>query len=82
MPQAYVAPPAPLRALSVAPPDRCGAREMAWLVGKPKAEIPVPVNLANRRVICVACERGPQVEERLSIYVDPDTDTVQQVGCG
>ena len=81
MPRAFAA-TAPLRAMSATPPDRCGARELGWLVGKPKAEIPVPVNLGNRRVICVACERGPAVNERLSIYVDPDTDVVQQVGCG
>jgi hypothetical protein len=83
MPQAYVA-PAPQRAMSVSSPpsDRCGARELRWLVGKPKSEIPVPVNLANRRVICVTCERGPAMDNRLSIYLDPDTGTVQQVGCG
>ena len=82
-PVAYVT-PEPLRAMSVTPPrtDMCGATALTWLVGKPKSEIPVPVNLTNRRVQCVACERGPVVPQRLSIYFDPDTGVVEQVGCG
>lgn len=83
MPTAYGT-PAPVRAMNVAPEpvDRCGARNLRHLVGRPRTEIPVPVDLSNRRVLCSTCERGPEVVQRLSIYFDPDTGVVQQVSCG
>ena len=35
--------------------DLCKAGELQWLVGKPKSEIPVPVQVVNRRVACTTC---------------------------
>ena len=85
-PSAYVTPDVPARAwstLSSEPPDRCGAGSMAWLVGRPRSEIPVPVDLSNRRVQCTSCNRGPvTVPHRLNIYYNPDTGLVEQVQCG
>lgn len=86
LPSAYVVPDVPARSyatVTTEPPDRCGAASMAWLVGRPKSEIPVPVDLSNRRVQCTACSRGPViVPQRLSIYFNPDTGLVEQVQCG
>ncbi len=86
LPSAYVTPDVPARAYSAIysePPDRCGANSMAWLVGRPRTEIPVPVDLSNRRVQCTECERGAAVvPQRLNIFFNPDTGLVEQVQCG
>ena len=63
--------------------DLCGAGDMQWLVGKPKTEIPVPVDVVNRRVTCTTC---PVTEEfsphRLNIFFNDQTGIVEQVRCG
>ena len=63
--------------------DRCGAGELQWLVGKPKTDIPVPVDVVNRRVTCTTC---PVTEDysptRLNIFFNERTDIVEQVRCG
>ena len=63
--------------------DLCRAGELQWLVGKPKTEIPVPVNVVNRRVTCTTC---PITEDfspyRLNIFFNAQTDVVEQVRCG
>lgn len=63
--------------------DLCKANELQWLVGKPRTEIPVPVEVVNRRVVCTTC---PVTEEysayRLNIFFDLETDLVEQVRCG
>lgn len=63
--------------------DYCRAGDLQWLVGKPKTEIPVPVDVVNRRVTCTTC---PVTEEysphRLNIFFNERTDIVEQVRCG
>lgn len=63
--------------------DQCKAGEMQWLVGKPKTEIPVPVDVVNRRVACTTCpvteDFAPQ---RLNIFFNEQTQIVEQVRCG
>ena len=63
--------------------DLCRAGDLQWLVGKPKTQIPVPVNVINRRVTCTTC---PITEDfspyRLNIFFDQQTDIVEQVRCG
>lgn len=63
--------------------DLCRAAEMQWLVGKPKTDIPVPVEVVNRRVVCTTC---PVTEDysayRLNIFFNQDTGLVEQVRCG
>jgi hypothetical protein len=63
--------------------DLCRAGELQWLVGKPKTEIPVPVDVVNRRVACTTC---PITEDyspyRLNIFFSERTDIVEQVRCG
>lgn len=79
--------PAPVVQTAAAAPatsaDPCQAGDLQWLVGKPKTEIPVPVEVVNRRVACTTC---PVTEDyspvRLNIFFNADTDIVEQVRCG
>ncbi|KQY65005.1 I78 family peptidase inhibitor [Brevundimonas sp. Root608] len=61
----------------------CRAGELQWLVGKRKTEIPVPVDVVNRRVACTTCpvteDYSPQ---RLNIFFNEQTQIVEQVRCG
>lgn len=86
MADTYVVPDVPTRtysAISTEPADRCGAESHAWLVGRSKTEIPVPVDLRNRRVQCTSCDRGPAIiPQRLNIYYNPESGLVEQVACG
>jgi hypothetical protein len=61
----------------------CNADELQWLVGKPRSQIPVPVDVVNRRVACTTC---PITEDyspyRLNIFYNQQTGLVEQVRCG
>lgn len=63
--------------------DLCHAAELQTLVGQPRTEIPVPVDVINRRVTCTTC---PITEDyspyRLNIFYDQDTGIVEEVRCG
>lgn len=63
--------------------DLCKAGENQWLVGKPRSEIPVPVDVINRRVACTTC---PITEDyspyRLNIFYNQQTNLVETVRCG
>ena len=75
---AAATPPAP-----TAPPDTCGAADLAYLVGKPKTEIPIPVDLTKRRVTCESCPRTMEVRpDRQTILFDDATKLVKSVTCG
>ena len=63
--------------------DACGAAALQGLVGQPRTEIPVPVNVVARRVTCTTC---PMTEDhspfRLNILYDRETGIIEQVRCG
>ncbi len=85
--------PAPVAAPQPQPPqprpaprpsgDQCGLSELRGLVGKPKTEIPIPLDPGNRRVACTTC---PITEEymprRQTILFDAETGRVTEVRCG
>jgi hypothetical protein len=80
-PVATAPPPMPMPVRE--PKDSCGAREMQSLVGKPRTEIPVPVNPANRRVSCTTCPVTMDYRpERLNIIFDAKSGLVTEVKCG
>jgi hypothetical protein len=65
------------------PRDMCGARPLQYLVGKPRTEIPVPVNVSNRRVTCTTCPVTMDFrEDRLNIFFDATTGIIKEVKCG
>jgi len=63
--------------------DQCGAGDLAYLVGRPKGEIPVPVDPTHRRVACTTCpvtmDYSPR---RLNIYFDAESGVIREVKCG
>lgn len=83
LPRVEPAPPAPVVVVPEPPRDQCGAQALQHLVGKPRTEIPVPVEIDNRRVTCTTCpiteEYGPK---RLNIFFDANTGLVKEVRCG
>jgi hypothetical protein len=63
--------------------DICRAAELQWLVGRPKTEIPVPVEVVNRRVTCTTCPVTQDYSpHRLNIFFNGQTGLVEQVRCG
>ena len=63
--------------------DLCRAGDLAWLVGKPRTEIPVPVDVTSRRVLCTTCPVDQNYDpNRVNIFFDADTDVIQRVSCG
>lgn len=75
-------PPAPVSVAPPPPPDQCGAYELFALVGKPRSEIPVPVNPSRRRVVCTTCPKTMDFNpSRLTIEYDAATGKVTKVGC-
>ena len=63
--------------------DMCGAAEAQHLVGKPRTEIPVPVQPALQRVACNTCpvtmDYNPR---RLNFFYDAETGIIKEVKCG
>lgn len=75
--------PAPLTYEARPYTDPCGADELQWLVGQPRTEIPVPVDVTRRRVTCTTCPLTEDFQPtRLNILFDRETGRVEQVRCG
>ena len=65
------------------PTDLCHAKPLQWLVGRDRSEIPVPVDLTNRRVACTTCPRTEAHSPYLlNILYDAGTNRVTEVSCG
>ena len=80
-PAAPVAPPG--SPSTAAPGDTCGAAALAYLVGKPRTEIPIPADLTRRRVVCTTCPVDAEVRpDRQTITYDTATKLVTKVACG
>jgi hypothetical protein len=75
--------PAPPSGVNRIDGDLCKADDHQWLVGRSRAEIPVPVDVVNRRVTCTTC---PMTEDyspyRLNILFNQASGRVEQVRCG
>lgn len=84
------APPPPVA--KVAPPrepegpvaaDACNAAAHRYLIGRPRAEIPVPVQPNLQRVLCTSCpmtmDHNPN---RLNFLFDAGSGRITEVRCG
>ncbi len=73
-----LAPPPP-----TATQSRCEAAKLAYLVGKPRTDIPVPVDLSDRRVSCTTCPVTQDYRpDRTDILFDAQTGLITEVKCG
>ncbi|ESQ78858.1 hypothetical protein AEYBE204_12810 [Asticcacaulis sp. YBE204] len=63
--------------------DRCEAKALQYLVGKPRTDIPVPLEPSKRRVLCSTCAATMDFNpERQTIVFDTDTGIIKSVNCG
>ena len=70
-------------ALPAAPKGRCDAPSLAYLVGRPRTEIPVPADLSHRRVACTTCPGTDDYRaDRTDILFSAATGIVTSVTCG
>ncbi len=80
---AIQSPANPTRLAPDRPHDACGAHDLQGLIGKPRSEIPIPVDPSRRRVACTTCPVTQDFrEDRLNIFFDADTGVVKSVTCG
>ena len=71
-------PPQPPRA-----PDQCGAAEAQSFIGRPRTEIPVPVQPNLQRVACTTCPVTMDFSpRRLNFFYDAATGLIKEVKCG
>ncbi len=81
-------PPPQAQAQPVAPPptatlSHCDAPSLAYLVGKPRTEIPVPVDPSRRRVSCTSCPVTQDYRpDRTDILFDAQSGLITEVRCG
>ncbi len=63
--------------------EQCDAHSLAYLVGKARTEIPVPVDPSKRRVSCSTCAVADDYRpDRTNIIFDTQTGLVISVTCG
>jgi len=63
--------------------DACGAKDLAYLVGKHRTEIPVPLRPEKRRVLCTNCAATMDfVPDRQNIVFDTQSGIIKSVTCG
>ena len=63
--------------------DQCGAAALQYLVGRPRTEIPVPLQPSTRRVVCSTCVMTQDYRaDRQTIVFDSDTGLIKSVACG
>ncbi|MGA9657859.1 MAG: proteinase inhibitor i78 [Asticcacaulis sp.] len=84
--QTPVARPAPTPPAEVYKPmaeDKCGAQPLQYLVGKPRTDIPVPLDPSLRRVVCSTCIVTQEYRNnRQTIIFNTDTGIIKSVACG
>ncbi len=85
LPPAPPAEPPVVVAPSTPPPqaDACGANLHQDLVGRPRTEIPVPINPELQRVACDSCPITQDYSpDRLNFFFDAASGRITKVSCG
>jgi hypothetical protein len=63
--------------------DQCGAQALQYLVGRPRTDIPVPLDPSMRRVVCSSCVVTQEYRaDRQTITFNSDTGLITSVKCG
>ena len=64
-------------------PDLCNAQSLTYLIGRPRTEIPIPVDPSKRQVVCTTCiAPDDQSDTRQRILFDSETGLITAIGCG
>jgi hypothetical protein len=64
-------------------PDSCGARDLQYLIGRNRTEIPVPLYPNRRRVVCTTCPMTMDYSPlRQTITFDAETGIIREIKCG
>ncbi len=75
--------PPPLPTYKPMAADQCGASALQALVGKPRTEIPVPLEPGKRRVVCSTCIVTQEYRsDRQTIVFSSETGIIESVKCG
>ncbi|MDI7774570.1 proteinase inhibitor i78 [Asticcacaulis sp. EMRT-3] len=75
-------PEAPVATLKPMDKDQCGAQALQYLVGKPRTDIPVPLDPSSRRVVCSTCVTTQEFRaDRQTITFNSDTGLITSVKC-
>lgn len=63
--------------------DQCGAADLQGLVGRPRSEIPVPLDPNRQRVACRGCPITEDYDPgRLNFFFDAESGLIREVRCG
>jgi len=63
--------------------DQCHVSGLQYLIGKPRTEIPVPLEPGTRRVVCSSCVTTDEFKaDRQTISFDSETGLITSVHCG
>lgn len=63
--------------------DSCGAAALQGLIGRPRSEIPVPIEPRRQRVACTTCPvTDDYIPTRLNFFFDADTGLIKRIRCG
>ena len=77
------APRSPIPRPQVSVRDQCGAAEVQGLIGRPRTEIPVPVEPSRQRVACTTCPVTDDYNPaRLNFFFDADSGRIREIRCG
>lgn len=76
-------PPPPASPAPEPESDTCGASQVRHLVGRPRSEIPVPVDPSRQRVACTTCPVTQDYSPgRLNFFFDAETGIIREIRCG
>ena len=63
--------------------DQCHSAGLQFLIGKPRTDIPVPLEPGSRRVVCSSCVTTYEFRaDRQTITFDSDTGLITSIKCG
>lgn len=64
-------------------PGQCDAASLAYLIGRPRTEIPVPADLSRRWVSCATCAPPDDHRpDRTDILFNAETGLIVSISCG
>jgi hypothetical protein len=84
-PEPQPAPPrrSPIRPPQVSVKDQCGAAALQGLIGRPRSEVPIPIDPNRQRVACTTCPVTLDYRpDRLNFFFDAETGIIKEVRCG